>query len=38
MQSLNAETRTHMLVLHEEVLERIRLIGEGRRARKGPPQ
>ena len=38
MHSLNAETRTHMLVLHEEVLERIKLIGEGPSARKRPPR
>jgi archaellum component FlaC len=38
MHSLIGDTRTHMLVLHEEVLERIRLIGEGRPARNGPPR
>ena len=38
MHSLIADTRTHMLVLHEEVLGRIKLIGEGRSARKGPPR
>jgi chromosome segregation ATPase len=38
MHTLIGETRTHMLVLHEEVLERIKLVGEGRPARKGPPR
>jgi archaellum component FlaC len=38
MHSLIAGTRTHMLVLHEEVLERIKLIGEAGPARKGPPR
>jgi uncharacterized coiled-coil protein SlyX len=38
MHSLIADTRTHMLVLHEEVLDRIKLIGEGRPERKGPPR
>jgi uncharacterized coiled-coil DUF342 family protein len=38
MHSLIAETRTHMLVLHEEVLERIKRIGEAGPARNGPPR
>jgi len=29
-----ADLRTHMLVLHEEVLDKISLIGEGRRTRR----
>jgi polyhydroxyalkanoate synthesis regulator phasin len=33
MQKLNDEMRRHMLVLHEEVMSRIALIGEGRRRR-----
>jgi CII-binding regulator of phage lambda lysogenization HflD len=34
MQELNGETRRHMLILHEEVLNRIALIGEGSRRRR----
>ena len=33
-----ADARTHMLVLHEEVLERIKRIGEGKPEQKGPPR
>jgi hypothetical protein len=32
MRELIAETRTHMLVLHEDLVERIKRIGEGPRA------
>jgi hypothetical protein len=38
MHNLNTETRTHMLVLHEEELERIKRIGEDEPEQKGPPR
>ncbi len=38
MRELNQDARTHMLVLHEEVISRIALLDEHKKARQGPPR